>query len=155
MKRILTIPLMVLVSLFALGCEDDSTGLDRFGLEDFEGTSEATRIQFINNADPSQRVDLISEGGNLSLRIDREGRFVETSFNPRTGVTETRTGTAEVQGGNLVLNDDAGGEPRVFSLTRSRDNLFTLSRTNDRFDFDNDGELEPATFEVDLLRTTT
>jgi hypothetical protein len=152
MRTLLKLPVMILMSLLTLGCDDDGTGVD-FGLEEFEGTSEATRFEFINNADPSQRVDLVSEGGNFSLRIDEQGRFLETSFDPRSGVTETRTGTVELRGSDLVFTDDAGGTPRIFAVERSR-NGFILSRTNDRFDFDNDGELEPATFEAELQTTT-
>jgi hypothetical protein len=152
MRRLLTLSLVILTSVLTVGCDDDVTGVDRFGLDEFEGGLNATRFEFINNANPDQSVELISEGGSFSLQIDPQGRFFETSFNPRTGVTETRTGTAQVRGSDLVLDGDAEGDTRVFAITRSR-NGFTLSRANDRFDFDNDGVLDSATFETDLRRT--
>lgn len=154
MRRILWIPLVALLSLAGVACDDDATGVERATLDDVTGSFNATRFEFRGSADPNQRVDLISEGGRFALQIDRDGRFFETSFNPRTGVTETRTGTAEVQGENLLLRDEGATQPRIFVLRRSADG-FQLSRSNDRFDFNDDSVLDQASFEADLRRTAT
>jgi hypothetical protein len=152
MKRTLLLPLVAVLSLLAAGCDDDGTGVDRATLDDLQGNFTATRLEFRSSANPTERVDLISEDGRLSLQIDREGRFFETFFNPRTGVTETRSGTAEVQGRSLLLSDEGAAGPRVFEFTRTETGL-TLRRSNDRFDFNDDAVLDPASFEADLRRS--
>lgn len=151
MRQLLTLSLALLMSAFLSACDNDPTGAERFTLDELSGSLDATRLQFTSNADPNQRVDLVSEGGRLSLQIDREGRFFETFFNPRTGVTETRTGTAQLRGSELVLQDDGAATPRIFVLRRNDSDSFRLTRTNDRFDFGT-GSLQPATFEADLRR---
>jgi hypothetical protein len=143
-----------MLTVAMLGCTDTIAGLLEEGTEEavlqvLAGTWNGTKFEFTNKADPAQTFDLIAEGGTLTLTIASDGRYTGQMVMP--GETDNISGTLEVQGTNLIMNDDAEpGDPDVMAFTLAATTL-TL-RFDESFDFDGDGTDEDASVEIVLER---
>lgn len=122
MKR-LTIGLFV-ASLAMLGCED----VIGIGLQDLQGTWNATTYRFAENAAPSNTIDLIQrDGASFVLTVDADGT-ASTLLDDGLGGSSSDSGTLD--GTHTTLN--LGG--MAFRALRSGE-VLTLTDVSQSFDF--------------------
>ncbi len=127
-------------ALLATAC-GDSTGLD---VVDLEGAWMATVIEFTDNADSQNVVDVIQrDGASFTLTVDAAGT-VSSLFDDGVGGSSSDSGSLDSTGTTLTL----GGQ--VFSASRNA-NVLTLSDASDQFDFGGGSEV-PATLRIILNR---
>ncbi len=132
--------------LVAVGCSD-STG--PASPSDFVGDWLASSYVVTNIANTSQSEDLIGLGMTLSIT------FTETSYSGTAGfpgeATETFSGTYTIDGNQLILNETGELEPDTMTYALSG-NTMTLSGDDEEYDFDDDGQDDPATFTMVFQR---
>ena len=122
-------------------CGDDGTSLDTSGLE---GTWNATVIEFTDNADAQQVVDLIQrDGATFTLVVDATGT-ASTTFNDGVGGTSSDSGSLNSGATTLTLDG------QTFAATRDGD-VLTLVDANEMFDFGSGSEVS-ATLRIVLNR---
>lgn len=138
MRRLLTIPVALVFTVFAAGCETGTTTTDP-ALDPFVGTWNATEATFTSTADPNVTFDRLADG-TLTTTITPEGEFTET-FTGANGVVETRTGTVAATGDQLTFT--AAGEPAQTFQTQWAGQDLALTRADAQWDFG--AGLEPAT----------
>ena len=131
-----------LTILLTLGaCGDDGTSLDAVGME---GTWNATVIEFTDNADSQNVVDLIQrDGATFTLVVDATGTASST-FDDGVGGTSSDSGTLNSAATTLTL----GGQ--IFDATRNGDAL-TLVDPDELFDFGSGSDVS-ATLRMVLSR---
>ena len=149
------IPVFILLSFcfFLFNCESNSTDPKEKIVPDAPaevvGNWQAIHFMVSNNANPTEIVDLISEGFNLYLTIQSNGTYTSTFTFP--GVPdETETGTA-VFTANTVTIDTPDEDPFTMAY-QVTDSSLTFVDSNSSFDFDDDGMDEPATETILLMR---
>ena len=81
--------------------------------------------------------------------------FTETTYSGTASfpgeVTETFSGTYTISGNQLTLNESGEGSTRLMTYSLSG-NTLTLSGDDEEYDFDDDGQEDPATFTMVLAR---
>jgi hypothetical protein len=121
-KRRIEVPMALALSAFLLGCQtttDPVTPLTRFA-----GTWNVALSEFVSHADASVRQDLIADGWTIRTQIDHQGRFTQTFTDPQ-GLVSARTGTAAVNGPNIVFT--SGGVDHTFGFQHSTGNTITMT----------------------------
>ena len=144
MKRISKIA--VLVALLTIGCSDP-VAIDPGSLA---GTWNAISYGFINKADISEAVNLIGRGASLTITFTSDGNYT-WDFSDVDGATTSVSGAFTSDDPLLTFSDVGGGTPEQFLAVREDDNL-SLVTGNAEFDFDGDGVLEDAQWEIFLIR---
>ena len=145
--------------LFILSCSGDED--DEFSqvgtntsIAEITGNWNATQGLFDRATEgPIAVIDVVAEGGSVTLNITSNGRFTLT-VNQVGGATEVTTGSLAFDEDLLVVFfDDDPGEWEYFSITHNEPNL-TISGGNgsSSFDFDGDGTEEPANVYFEFTR---
>ncbi len=117
---------------------------------DITGTWNATLVQYTSTADPSKSVDLIADGGTLSIVITAGMNYTLTVSFPGEPV-EAEQGTVSLAD-DVVTIDPAGPDVQFdFDFALSGDTM-TLTSDDEEFDFDGDDIDEPAMLLVVLPR---
>ena len=101
------ISVLVILVLVSPGCDgnpNDPSDIDG-ELAPLVGTWIATRLLFISQADLSQSVDLIQQGGSATLTISENGRFTFVTILPGEP-TDTGMGSLHFEDGFLIAVDD-------------------------------------------------
>ena len=133
--------LAVLALCFLSAACEDGTSLDAVGLE---GTWNATLIEFTNNADTTQVVDIAQrDNASFTLTVDEAGT-AGSVFDDGVGGTSSDSGTLNSSSTTLTL----GGQ--TFEATRDGD-MLTLVDDMDAFDFGSGSDV-PATLRILLSR---
>ena len=138
------------VALFvavAVGCSGDSTGVA--SPNDFVGDWLASSYVVTSVANTSQTQDLTALGMTLAITFTEPTYSGSASFPGE--VTETFSGTYTIEGNHLTLNETGEGSPEIMTYTLSG-NTLTLSGDDEQYDFDDDGQEDPATFTTVLAR---
>ncbi len=164
-KSFILTPLFIVVLLSGvalLGCGDDGNGTtpEEITLADFEGSWEATQYKVTNSAAPQIWLDLVALGGSFTMDADDAGNFTGQADIPATLGGPL---TLQYQGSfQLVTQDtmEVTFNPEIppfltdftgwFELSG---NTLTLEDQNTTFDFDEDGQDEPAIFEGIMVRS--
>ena len=137
---------IALLASVAVGCSD-SSGPGSATPADLVGQWIANAYTVTSVATTSTSAELVGVGMTLTLT------FTETAY---TGVVtfpgdpqENFSGTYTIEGQSLILDEVGQDAPETmtFSLLGS---ILTLSGDDDSYDFDNDGQEEPATFVIIL-----
>lgn len=142
---------VLLLALVVAACGDDGDGATAPELRPLVGTWTATTWVVTNTVNPDDSVRLIDdgEGAELTLEIAPDGGATLTIR--VLGTTQTTTGTARVEGEELVLQpSDAGEEPDRFVYTLAGDTLTLEGEI--AFDFNQDLTPETATTRIVLVR---
>lgn len=153
-----TIFLMVIIPLVSCSedegpdCSQQGTNLS---ISDIAGNWTATEANFFNVAtDPIQVVDVVAEGGTVTLAIESNGRF-------RLTVAESG-GPNDVSSGDFCFDEDLlvvlfdGDAPDDWEYFRISLNAGTgnLSISGPaEFDFDNNGTQEAGEISLSLVRS--
>ncbi|MFT4831043.1 MAG: hypothetical protein ACI815_000682 [Psychroserpens sp.] len=151
-----------LCSFFFISCsssdEDKLTkkGPD-FAISDLQGTWNATSAVF-SPGDPGSQanpVDIIAEDGSLTMAIQSNGRFTMT-FNVPDVDIEPVTGEMFFENNEFfaIRFDDEPGDYDYFgaTLTSTTFEVISAEPVAD-WDFDEDGNEEPAYVSLNLVRT--
>lgn len=154
----------LLVSINFLACSvfggSDDEGFDQFSLEgtnvstsDIAGTWNATRGLFGRSGEgPVVEVDVVAEGGSVTLSIQANGRFSVTVG--YMGALDTSTGRFAFDEDLLVISfDDDPEEWEYFSIMHDEPNLFIMGGTvYEAFDYDGDGTDEDSDIDFIFVR---
>jgi hypothetical protein len=134
----------------ALSCGgDEGTGPGGITIADLAGTWDATTATF-EGVVGSGFVDLIADGGSVTLTITGDGRFTFVLTLPGES-PETASGTMHFEEDFLVMTFDDDPSDPVFFIFFFSDDTLTLAG-EDEFDFDDDGVDEPAIITLVLQR---
>ncbi len=140
---------VALLVAVAVGCSDSGDSTGPASPSDFVGDWLASSYVVTSVANTSQSEDLTALGMTLSLT------FTETSYSGTASfpgeVTETFSGTYTIDGNQLTLNETGELEPETMTYTLSGDTM-TLSGDDEQYDFDDDGQEDPATFTMVLAK---
>ncbi len=132
--------LAVAASVAACG---DSTGVGNVPeVVDLAGTWNATVVEFTNQANASEKIDLIAEGATIVLTIMANGDYALTVDEPMEAPS-VEVGTITIDGNTLTLSGTGESSADAFTFNLSG-NTLTLTTDDDEFDFDDDGTEEPA-----------
>ncbi len=127
----------------AVGCSDSGNSTGPASPSEFVGDWLASSYVLTNIANTSQSEDLIGMGMTLSLT------FTETSYSGTADfldeVPEEFSGTYAIDGNQLTLNETGELEPDTMTYTLSG-NTMTLTGDDEHYDFDENGQEDPATF---------
>ena len=132
----------------ALGACGDATGLDP---DDIAGTWVASVWVFTNPANTSQTADIMALGGSFMLVLDADGTFTSTIQEPGDDLADVDTGTYEVVGSLITIAESGQGSPTEFQAIRDGDTM-TLTTSEEDFDWDDDGQDDPASMRLVLNR---
>jgi hypothetical protein len=140
---------IALLVAVAVGCNDSGNSTGPTASSEFVGEWLASSYIVTNIANTSQSEDLIGMGMTLSIT------FTETSYSGTASfpgeVAETFSGTYAISGSQLTLNETGQGTPETMTFTLSG-NAMTLSGDDEDYDFDQDGQDDPATFVMVLAK---
>ena len=156
------LPFYLFLILFIIAaCESGDEFEDEFSLvgtntsiAELTGNWSANKAVFQSFATgPAFEVDIIADGGSVSLSIQSDGRFTVTVA-PLGEPAEISTGRMAFDEDLLVISfDDEPEEYEFFSITHNEPNL-NIAGGNGlvTFDFDDDGTEEPALIDFDFVR---
>ena len=135
------------LAVVAVAACNDSTGAGN-GIEvaDLVGTWNATVLEFTNQANTSQKVDLIAMGGSVSMVVSSNGNYALTITFPGDPA-EVEAGTISINGNLLTLTETGEVDPTEFVANLSG-NTLTLTSSDEEYDFDDDDSDEPASLRV-------
>ncbi len=157
MKSQITILLSTAIFAILTACGDDEefslTGTF-ISMDDIAGNWTATKAVFSNAATgPGMQVDVVEEGGSVTLQIQNSGEF-STTVSPVGQSPETSTGRMGFDEDLLIISfDDEPDEFEFFGITHNEPNLTIQGGTIfEGFDFDNDGISEDVNIEFELVR---
>lgn len=125
-------------------------GSDEPSMENLSGIWRATRLEFVNAANSSQRVELIAQGATLELNLNDNGAYRATLVMPGEP-GEVTDGTWSYTSDTFTLQGAGASFSLVFDLDLQDDRL-TLAGADAEYDFDDDGTDEPATLTMELVR---
>lgn len=152
------IPIVLASTLFAcsVGNADDDFSLvgTHISVAEIAGNWTATRALFGRSAaGPVQEVDLVAEGGAVTLLIQTNGRFTLTIM--RIGeAPEVSTGRLGFDEDLLVVSfDDDPDDFTFFGISYAEPNLSIRGGAAATFDFDGDGVEEAADVAFDFVRS--
>lgn len=134
-----------LVAGLGLACGED------VAVEDLVGTWNATEFVFSDFGDPVTDFDVLDSGGAVSIVIRANNTYTITFTFPGAE-PETDDGTWALDGD--VLTFDAGtADETAFDVSLSG-NTLTIHTEDITFDFDEDGDDEPAQLDATFARQT-
>jgi len=145
------------------GCDDQDVALkpDVPAIEDFEGTWIFTHYELAKKNDPGTSLSLIDMGGSITFEADEEGLFMGNAripeelggepiyreFEGRLALVDRDTLSVVFNQGFPIFLEDFSG-----AFTLDADTL-TVDNDDTSYDFDFEGNEEPAALEAVLVRT--
>jgi len=155
----MVLPVVLAATLCAcsIGNEDDDFSLvgTNYSVADIAGHWTAARAFFSQSGTgPVQEVDVVAEGGTVTLQIQTNGRFTLT-ITREEEAPETSTGRLGFDEDLLVVSfDDEPDDFTFFGITYAEPGLSIHSvGAAGTFDFDGDGMDEPAHVAFDFVRS--
>ena len=131
----------------SLACGGDGSGPSR---DQFAGTWDATKLEFTNVANTSQKVDIIALGATFVIVLESTGDYQETLVVPGSA-PENTTGTWSVSSDVITIKETGSSGDQQFNWSLSG-NTLTISGANTDFDFNGDGVDEPAKLSAVLVK---
>jgi hypothetical protein len=141
------------MSLAALACSDSAGPGGGVTIDDLVGAWSATTVTYTSQMDPGERVDRVAGGGFATLTVDEDGAYVFV-LSPALEAPEVGSGIAVVESGFLLVqNITEPGVTLAFAVTLGSGTAGLVS-DEPTYDFDDDGEEEPATLQIGLQRAS-
>lgn len=131
----------------AAGCSSDSTVPST---DDLIGTWRVTKLEFVNVANQTNRVDAIALGGNATMVLNVDHTFSLIATLPGEP-TETVAGTWTSSQDTFSMFPTGMSGSWVFDMSLSG-NTLTVSGANVDFDFNDDSVDEPAKLNLVMVR---
>lgn len=133
------------------GCGDSSGPGSDVTIGDLVGGWNATTVTYTSQLNPGERVDRIAGGGFATLTVADNGGYAFVLV-PPLAVPEVGIGVAVVERGFLLVqNITEPGVTIAFAVTVANGALGLLS-DEPTYDFNGDGEEEPAILQIGLQR---
>ena len=156
MRPRLPVLLVVMGLVLAAGCSSDGpTNVQTLTIDDLVGSWSATSEVFTNNADPSQKFDLIALGGENRFTM-LPGGATRTWIDAGTFHDEWDSQANLDAGGNTLTLTPAEASRGVVTFTATLDgSVLTLHSTNVSFDFTltDPSAGVPATVDIVFVKT--
>lgn len=150
----------VLILFVASSCSEDDSGLTKeggpFKISELAGNWEATSA-FFNSDNDNLSVDVIADGGSLSLAVQSSGRFTLT-IDPvdRNAYTENGEMFWELYEGDYyfaIAWDSYPDDWASYGATLTATTFFmTGGPDTGEYDFDNDGTAESANISLTFVK---
>jgi hypothetical protein len=144
-RRIWTV-LLAMAALAACGDDDNEAP----PVDDLTGTWSITRFEYVSQADPDVRVELIEQGGAGTVTLAANGTYTATITFPGEAPAQA-TGTWSYTADTFTLRDAENAFDWVFALEVGTDTLI-LTGADAEFDFDDDEIDDPADWNLTLVR---
>ncbi len=136
-----------LMALASIGCSD---AMGPATTSDLVGTWNASSYIVANSASNSERISLTDRGIGLVLRFTSSTMSGTVYFGSMENY-ETFTGSYTINGTELVFTDPVSGS-ESYQVTLHGDGHMLDLVTTGFFDFDGDGQAEPATTTINLVK---
>lgn len=160
-SHFLGIIVCVTVGVLLTSCSEESEGPDcslqgtNLSVSDISGNWNATSAVFgLDVAGPVQEIDVVAEGGSVTLSIQSGGRFTLSISEP-SEPSDNSSGSLCFDEDLLVVSfdEDSPDDYEFFAIQlNSGTNTLTIEGPTS-FDFDGDGQLEPARVILVLTRS--
>ncbi len=149
-----------LIVVFFIGCNDDDDGPSEFdfplegstlAMADIAGNWTATSAEFQIVGDPGSFVEIVGQGGSVTLNIQSNGRFTSIISFPGAA-PEQFSGQLGFSGNQLVLLDDVDepGDEAFIDITLTPQDELLLSGVLE-FD-DGTGSFVPTNVNLSMIR---
>ena len=140
-------------------CNSEEDGPDcslqgtKLSMSDISGSWTATSATFFTISDPIETVDVVAEGGTVTLSIQSNGSFTLT-------IVESG-GPSDVSSGDFCFDEDllvvrfdgdAADDWEYYRVQLTGGNNLSIGGPAE-FDFDGNGTDEPAEIELSLVRS--
>ncbi len=142
--------LFVVVALAAVCCDKNNGSTVTPTPTTLAGTWKATRAEFVNATNSSQRVEAVSQGVTIVLALDAGGSFTQQTTQPGHA-TESMTGTYSASSDVLTLKPAGVSWNIQFDMTLGGSTL-TLNGGHVQFDVNNDDQDEETILNMTLAR---
>jgi hypothetical protein len=136
----------VAAAALSLACGGDGSGPSP---DSFAGTWDATKYEFTNVANTSEKVDVIALGATLVVVLNADETY-EATATPPGGAPEVTTGTWHASSDVFTIRETGISGEMQFDYHRSG-NTLTLSGASDEFDFDGDDQTPPEAARVSAV----
>ncbi len=147
-KRLIRGLSLLLLSL--TGCSDPApTGPDPL-IEPFVGDWTATAFVLTSSVSEQVSIDLIQLGGTFDLNIQPSGSY--TAILIYAGLGQTEMGTISATSNTVTLNREFPSRENEVSAYRFVGDTLLILDGDTEFDFDFDGQEDPALAHFELLR---
>ena len=134
-------------------CRDDSGPGSSITIDDLVGTWNATTVTYTSQGNPGVRVDRIAGGGFATVTVATSGGYAFVLV-PAGAEAEVTSGFMVIEGGFLLVqNISEPGVTIAFAMTVVSGTLGLLS-DEPSYDFNGDGEEEPAVLQIGLRRAS-
>jgi hypothetical protein len=147
MRSIRTLAFGLAAALTLLSCGDDGTGP---GPETLAGTWTATRFEYVDATDATNRVELIGLGGTLVVQLQGNGTFSYAVTFPGEP-DETSSGTWSSTADTFTMQESGSSFGLTFDFVLAG-NTLTLTGADTEYDFDDDGVDDEAELNITLVR---
>jgi hypothetical protein len=132
-------------------CSDSGGPGGGISIDDLVGAWKATTVTYTSQADAGERIDRIAGGGFATATVGDEGAYAFVLV-PADGEPEVGSGFMIVESGFLLVqNITEPGLTIAFAVTLGNGTLGLVS-DEPTYDFDGDGETEPAILQIRLGR---
>ena len=143
----------LLLLFFSCSSGDDGDPLvgTTISISDIQGNWNAIRAIFdIAGTGTSQSIDVVEEGGSVTLQIQSNGRFTLT-ITPQGESAEVSKGQMSFDEDLLVVEfDDSPGDSEYYGIQSSTSTLSISGPAE--YDLDGDGTDDDAYVELDFVR---
>lgn len=142
MKSVRTFAVLAVLLVSMVGCSG-STDPDELTIADIAGTWVSTSFVYIADGNPTLQVDLVDEGGSVTMVISAGGAFTGTTDYPPLSMNLVLTGQMTLSDGTLTQDFDAEGLPTlIWTLTVNGDDSMTMTGAQGPWDFTPDNEID-------------
>ncbi len=141
---------IAVVAILASGCGDEGPS-DDLTYAELVGNWPLLSLVFTSDADPATTFDFTDASGSGSLTFEDDTTFLLVLVPDPGSPSVSVTGTVEIDGETITLNDDSETDP--VRLTGSRTGTRLEFETEEaEYDFNGDGTDEPARVDVVFTR---
>jgi len=144
MPRNTTIMTWLALAATGLGCASDP--VESPSNENFARTWYLTKCEYRNQANTTEKVDLVADGWVVVLYVNDNGMF-RYSATPAGGSEQFVDGSWSVSGSTLTLTPNGAGYSWQFTA-QVRESSMTLKGGHAEYDFNNDGVPEQAIWDM-------
>jgi hypothetical protein len=139
------------LAALAVACDDNLAPGDGVSYSQIVGSWKAAEFVFVSQANPTIEVDMIGAGVEAWITIGTNNRYSILIEVP-SDTPDVMTGSVHVTSGKVVMeNDDEPGNPLSYTAIAST-NAVSMVTSDVAFDFDEDGDDEPANLYLTLAR---
>lgn len=116
-----------------------------------QDTWVATTWEYVNQADPSDKVSFTAQGISVTLTIGESNYSIV--FSAPGQPSQTISGTYVVSGNTFTITETGSSESESVTFSFSNNNnTLTMSDADTNWDFDDDGTDDPATLQMVFTR---